>query len=243
MPALEEVTIYGSNKWSKLEPIKLSKIETVNFPADRYYPSVSTKDQIVLHHTVSGPGVRGDINTWISDSRRIATHIIIGRDGTPYQCYSSRYWAHHLGITKKYLRENGYADYRWRNGKLNRQSIGVELDSWGWLEKVGDKEYKTYYKNTVHLEDEEVIYYKDGYKGKNYYEAYTEEQLKTAGELILYWKDLYDIDISYKGDKMFSVCREALKGEPGVWTHTSYREDKSDCHPDPNLISMLKTIS
>ena len=42
---------------------------------------------------------------------------------------------------------------------------------------------------------------------------------------------------------MFETNEKALKGYHGVWTHTSYRTDKSDCHPQPELIEMLKNIA
>jgi hypothetical protein len=47
---------------------------------------------------------------------------------------------------------------------------------------------------------------------------------------------------------MFDINDRALGGEPGVWTHTSYRpypdsHQKWDCHPDPNLKAMLRTIA
>ncbi len=41
---------------------------------------------------------------------------------------------------------------------------------------------------------------------------------------------------------MFETNKQALNGYHGVFTHVSYREDKSDCHPQPELIQMLKSI-
>jgi hypothetical protein len=35
---------------------------------------------------------------------------------------------------------------------------------------------------------------------------------------------------------------KALSGTPGVWTHVSYRADKSDCHPQIELINALKEL-
>jgi len=45
----------------------------------------------------------------------------------------------------------------------------------------------------------------------------------------------------YNGN-MWDVNEDALNGEPGVWTHVSYRSDKSDCHPQPELIDVLKSL-
>ena len=256
MANIKEVTVYGSNEWSKLKPLKLSKVEAVDFPEDQYYPIVYKKKQIVLHHTVSGDasgggqygGASGDIRTWLGDEKRIATCIIVERDGTPYQCFSSKYWGHHLGIPRTLLKSRGFKDWSSRNVKLNQESIGIEIDNWGWLEKVSTNRYKTPYGNTITLDDSKVIEYDIEFRGKRYYEAYTKEQLKTVGELLLLWHKRYGIPLDYKGDKMFDIDDRSIGGEPGVWTHVSYRpypdsHQKWDCHPDPNLKAMLRTIS
>ena len=41
---------------------------------------------------------------------------------------------------------------------------------------------------------------------------------------------------------MWDISDKALAGEAGVWTHVSFRTDKSDCHPQPELIQMLKSL-
>jgi hypothetical protein len=41
---------------------------------------------------------------------------------------------------------------------------------------------------------------------------------------------------------MWEVSKEALKSVPGIWSHTSVRSDKSDCHPQLELIAMLKSL-
>lgn len=247
MPELDEVTVYGSNKWSKLKPIDLSIIEPVDFPEEQYHPYEYPKKQIVLHHTVSGRGVDGDIKTWLGDTKRIGTCIIVDYKGIPYQCFSSKYWAHHLGISSSLLKSRGFSDWSSRNVQLNKESISIEIDSWGWLDKVADNKYKTYYGNTITLTDDQVVHYPDGYRGKYYYEKYTDEQIKSVGELLLFWSKRYNIPLDYKGDEMFDINNRALSGEPGVWTHTSFRpypeeHQKWDCHPQPELISMLRTI-
>jgi N-acetylmuramoyl-L-alanine amidase-like protein len=248
MAEIDEVTVYGSNKWSKLKPIDLSKIEPVDFPEEQYHPYSYEKKQIVLHHTVSGPGVRGDINTWLGDTKRIGTCIIVDYKGVPYQMFSSRFWAHHIGVKSTLLKERGFSDWSSRNVKLNKESISIEIDSWGWLEKVGDNRYKTYYGNTITLADDKVIHYPEGYRGKYYFEKYTDEALKTVGELLLFWSKRYNIPLDFKGMEMFDINDKAIGGEPGVWCHTSYRpwpndkHKKWDLHPQPELISMLRTI-
>lgn len=44
------------------------------------------------------------------------------------------------------------------------------------------------------------------------------------------------------GKSAFEFNPLTLNGYPGVWTHTNIRTDKSDCFPQPNLVSMLKSL-
>jgi len=218
--------IISNMDFSDLKPIDLDKIETVDFPADQYFSEEYEKKQIVLHHTVSGPDVRGDINTWIRDTRRIATCIIIDGTGVPHQLFSSKYWAGHLGTGKSIL---------------DKESIGVEIDNWGWLKPTDNpKKWETFYGNKVEVEVQE---YPNLFRDYRYYEKYKEAQLKTLGELLLFWNQRYGIPLTYNED-MWEVSQRALEGMPGVWSHTSYRPkpDKTDCHPQPELIELLKTL-
>jgi hypothetical protein len=41
---------------------------------------------------------------------------------------------------------------------------------------------------------------------------------------------------------MWSVSKNALSGVAGVYTHNSYRRDKSDISPQPKMIEMLKKL-
>lgn len=227
------------NMWSDLKPIQLSKIRSYVFPETKYFHDEYNKTQITLHHTISGPGVDGDIETWIKGKHNVGTSIIVDRLGIPWQIFPSKYWAYHLGSG---------------NHSLDKHSIGIEIDNWGGL-VLGDGEnkmfngkwvttipgkYYAYYGNVVNVMG--IQEYLEGYRGYNYFEKYTTEQIKTVGELLLFWKNKYNIPL-YKNPGMFNISQDALGGKPGVWSHTSYRTDKSDIHPQPEIIEMLNTIS
>lgn len=216
------------NMWSNLKPIDLTKIETIQFPEDQYYKETFKKTQICLHHTVSGDGVNGDITTWEGDAQRVAVCIVVDRGGVPWQLFSSKYWAHHLGLKTS------------NNVALNKGSIGIEIDNWGWLTPTTNGKYKTFYGNEVYVTTQ---YYPNKFMGYNYYEKYTNAQIQTVGELLLYWKKVYNIPLTYNED-MWDKNDKALSGKTGVWTHVSFRGNgKSDCHPQPELIEMLKTVA
>ena len=231
----------------------LDKIIKVDFPDDQYYPIETDKKQIVLHHTVSYRGVQGDINWWLGDDARVATHIIIDWKGVPYQCYSTRYWGHHLGV-KVAIFEAFNIDLIWKkrsNGKsyvanneiLNQHSIGVEIDSLGPLElKEDGKLYDAY--NREFKDMSRVYEYDKPFRGYKYYEKYTDEQIQTTKELLLFWKEHWNIPLTYNAD-MWDMSKRALSGEPGVWAHVSFREanKKQDVHPQENLIEMLKGLT
>ena len=96
-----------AKQYSKLN---LNEIIQVDFPETQYYKKETQKKQIVLHHTVSGQGTEGDIAYWRSTVERVGTAIIVGWDGKIYQCFSTLYWAHHLGVTAAWLKEKGLED-------------------------------------------------------------------------------------------------------------------------------------
>ena len=65
---------------------------------------------------------------------------------------------------------------------------------------------------------------------------------ESVRQLLVFFGKKYSIPLSYN-ENMWDIAVEALSGEKGVWTHASYRSDKSDCHPQPELIEMLKSLN
>jgi len=205
-----------------MELIKIdAQVLSLEFPKEQYYPIATKKKQICIHHTASGAGIEGDVNWWKSTPDHVATPFIIARDGTVWQLFDPIYWAHHLGLKTA------------NNTTLNKGRIGIELDSWGWLK--GGKSY-TGAKVTA------ITKYTTPFKGHSEYESYTTNQLASLAALLRYLCAAFDIPTGYRGDGMFSLNQDALNGVPGIWTHVSYRSDKFDCHPQPELIKVLKEI-
>jgi len=207
------------------------KIKVVNFPNNQYFKEETIKKQIYLHHTVSGGTAQGDVDYWLSNPDRIATSIVIDRDGTPLQCFDSKYWAYHLGIPGKTFKK-----HKIKYQLLDKISIGVELDSWGGLTKGLDGRWYSYANKLV----ENFVEYPEGFRGYFAFEKYTDAQIQTLKELLLYWNSQWNIPLTYKEE--WGVSKEALAGESGVWYHINVRSDKSDTHPQESLINMLKTL-
>ena len=211
------------------------KIVQQQLKESQYYKEVTPKKILVLHHTVSGVGVAGDIAWWNKTPEKVGTPFIIDRTGVIYQVFDEKYWIHHLGIKQHLLTQFGSTV---SNTRLNQLSIGIEIDSWGGLTRRDGKWYNTAAKV---VPDCDVVQYPQGYRGYNAYERYTPQQIQSVKELLIHLGKKHGISLKYNPD-MWELNRRALVGYHGVWSHTSYRPDKSDVHPQLELIEMLKSL-
>lgn len=212
-----------------------TKIKQVPLDEKNYIKEDSKKSQIVLHHTAGGPSAVNVVNGWAKDKRGpIGTCVAISADGEIVQAFSSKYWAYHLGVKQEVFRSRGLA---WRN--LDKISIGIEICNWGGLTLENGK-FMTYVDTVV--PENQVVEYKDGFKGYKYYHKYTDQQIEATRDLLIYWADMYDISLAYDYNRLFTVNNDALTGVNGVYTHNSYRKDKVDIHPFPAMIDMLKSL-
>ena len=233
---------------SLLSTLEFNQLE---FPTNQFVPEVHIKNQIVLHHTASGKGVNGDYRHWLNDQKRIATCVIVDSEGVVNQLFSSKYWGYHLGIKSKVFRNRNIPYQR-----LDKTSIGLEIDNWGGLKFI-DNEWRSYpndygrgnlthkksgNKVKVVLDENNLVFYSNGFRGYEAFERYGDKELETTAVLLKYWNKHYNIPIDYNSD-IWDVTDRALKGEAGLFTHVSYRSDKSDCHPQKELIQMLKSLT
>ncbi len=214
----------------------LKKIVVEEFPVTQYYPVETHKDFFVIHHTVSpGNTAKGDINWWLQDTRQVATHCIITQDGIIHQCFKSQYWAHHIGSETKHFETFHLPNI---NTDLNRRSYSIEFDSLGPVDANG---ISLAYKGVKQTAGG-IVEYKNKFRGYQFFEKYTDAQLESARALIKLLADAYEIPLKYN-ESMWDLSPEALGGKgKGIWTHVSFRPDKSDCHPMPELIQMLKSF-
>jgi N-acetyl-anhydromuramyl-L-alanine amidase AmpD len=226
-----------------MSELDLKKIKQVSLSEAQYVKEETKKVQIVLHHTAGNSSAVSTINDWNTDKRgRIATCITISGkglskntyDGEICQAFSSKFWAYHLGVKSDVFRSRGL---KFQN--LDKISIGIEVCNWGPLEKVGDKFY-----NYVDREvpADQVCTLDKPYKGHIYYHAYTDAQIESIKQLLIYWNKVWGIPIKYNEKDMWEVSKNALSAVAGVYTHNSYRKDKNDVSPQPKLIAMLKSL-
>lgn len=219
-----------------------SKIKQVPFSESQYYKEVTEKKQIVLHHTAGNSSGIATIQNWNTDDRgRIATCVTISGpgnkqspDGEICQAYPSTYWAYHLGIKQEVFRSRKLPQIA-----IDKHAIGIEICNWGQLEKVGDK-YINYVDREVAAD--QVTKLDTPYKGYTYFHRYSDAQIESVKNLLIYWRDQYKINLTFNYDQCFTVNNTALLGVNGLYTHNSYRKDKVDIYPCPRMISMLKTL-
>ena len=225
------------------DKLNLSKIKQIHLHHSQYVNENTKKLQIVLHHTAGNSSAPATIKMWDKDDRgRIATCIVISGkglskdtfDGEICQAFSSKKWAYHLGIKPDVFRAMGVPYQR-----LDKMTIGIEICNWGPL-KLKDGKYYNYVNREVPLD--QVCTLDKPYKGYTYYHAYTDAQIESVRQLLVYWNKIYGISLKYNETDMWSVSKNALSGVAGVYTHNSYRRDKSDISPQPKMIEMLKKL-
>lgn len=198
--------------------------EIIQYPLSegQYIREKTEKNQIVLHHTASGRNPYAVINYWNQTREKVATCVVIGGDGSIVQCFASEYWAGHIG-----------------NDEYSRNSIGIEICSWGFLEKKGEK-YISW--AGVEVPANEVIEYQKNFKGKKYFQKYTQAQIDAVEKLLRYWNKKYGIPLDYNEKDMWGISENAQNKVAGIYTHNSFLASKSDIHPQPEIIKMLKNL-
>lgn len=207
--------------------LDIKTIVQLKFPESQYYKEDQAKKQIVIHHTVSGPNATRVFEGWASNPDRVATAFVIGGDGIITQGFTSKYWAHHLGLKKT------------NNTALNKASIAIEVCNWGGLTFKDGKYYSAFNREVA---PNEVIDYGKKWRGYRFFHKYTAAQIESLRQLLAYLADKFAISKTYNED-MWDISKNALSGKNGIYTHVSYREDKSDMHPQPELVAMLKELS
>lgn len=204
-----------------------------NQPSEQYVKQSTPKDKLFLHYTVSGPDSKSVIKYWDRNAERISTAFVIsGRgqeDGKIYEVFNPDFWSFHLGV-------------KGSKGKLDRSSIGIEICSWGKLNKKGEKFFNTY---GAEVPLEEVYTLKQPWRGSLYFHSYSDKQLESLEKLIMWIVSEYKIpvqDIEFNRE-WSEYNNDVVSGKlSGIWTHTNVRMDKQDTYPDHRIFEILNRI-
>jgi N-acetyl-anhydromuramyl-L-alanine amidase AmpD len=213
--------------------LDISKIKQVRLKESQYFAEESAKTQIYLHHTAGNGNAEAVSRYWNGTSDRVATAFVVGQDGLIVQCFSSKHWAWHLGISKAEFKGQG-AKYQ----NLDKASVGIEVCNWGYLK---EKDGKFYNYVNARVPESMVTTLDEPFKGYKHWYKYTDAQIESTRQLLVYLCDTYNIPREYRA-QIFSLDKEAFKGTPGIYTHNSVRKDKSDIYPCPRMIQMLENL-
>lgn len=213
--------------------LDISKIKQVRLKESQYFAEESAKTQIYLHHTAGNGNAEAVSRYWNGTSDRVATAFVVGQDGLIVQCFSSKHWAWHLGISKAEFKGQG-AKYQ----NLDKASVGIEVCNWGYLK---EKDGKFYNYVNARVPESMVTTLDEPFKGYKHWYKYTDAQIESTRQLLVYLCDTYNIPREYRA-QIFSLDKEAFKGTPGIYTHNSVRKDKSDIYPCPRIIQMLENL-
>jgi N-acetyl-anhydromuramyl-L-alanine amidase AmpD len=195
--------------------------------------------QIYIHFTEGG-SVSGCINTWKSNSDKIATNFILDKNGDIYCVMPEDSWAYQLGIRFKSNKiDDKFKTKEWSDN-IEQMAIGVEVVNEGSVKKNSKGFY--FEGGDRYIEVSQTVRLPMSHRGYFDYVDFTDEQYKSLEKLLHYLTDKYNIPKNYTNP--FSVNLNALNGVPGIFTHVCVRHpDKNDCAPLPKLVKLLKELN
>lgn len=257
--------IVGPVTWSRLydgwemlnNPNEVESLYTPYYlPNYAYHNQPTEKKSIFLHHTGGWQNPYRVIDHWGERPHKVATEFVIGgqsihndnskHDGKILQAIPNNCWAWHLGIG---------------NQPLHRESIGIELCSFGKITKGyfekdqngmpkpiarGKNSYFTYVGQEVDPEQVEEL--SEPFRGYSFYHKYSEKQLQSLKKLLLHLANKHSINIRQglpnlikkKGMKAFDITNKNMcLNSPGVWSHGNVVGYKDNVAPQVGMIEML----
>lgn len=225
-----------------VRPGSLLDIKNYYLPKNEYINGKYVNDYIILHHTAGWDDPKQVIDSWGRDSLgRVATEFVIGGqrctdgrniyDGQIYRSYPQGCQAYHIGSSG--------------SSYMNLHSVGIELCNMGWVSN------NRTYTNAL-VKESQIVRLKESFRGYIAWHKYSDKQLQSLRELLLYISKRDNIDlhkgiyqwIKLEGSmKAFDFHQDAYNGKvKGLITHANIRKDKYDVSPQPELIDMILTL-
>ena len=260
--------IVGSATWNAMgiasTDISESKQNPSNFeikeyllPPKEYLKGPTKKEYLFLHHTAGWHNPYNTIDQWAKDTRgQIATEFVMGGPSVKGDDFKFD------GEIVKCIPDGGYGWHLGANGSqtMHKNSVGIEVCNFGQLTKGGytksgkfitkdPKKFYTYSGAEVH--ESQIVTLKEKFRGYDTWHRYSDEQIESLRDLILFIanRDSIDIrkglieEIKKSGVKGFDFNPNAFNGKvKGMWTHTNTRKDKFDMFPQQELIDMLLSL-
>ena len=238
---LDILNINFDTDLSMIKPFDLD-IDEYHLPSGEYLNGDYKNDYIILHHTAGGANPKSVVDCWSKDSLgKVATEFVVGGqncktgdmkyDGKIVRAFPEGCQGYHIGSSG--------------SSYMNTHSVGIEICNFGYL-----KDGKTYTGTSVNTD--QIISLDSLFKGFLDWHKYSDEQIKSVRDLLLYISNRDNIDlheglyrwINDEGVmKAFDFHMDAYEGNiKGLLTHTNIRKDKFDCSPQPNLVDMIMSL-
>lgn len=229
---MEATEVEKSNPIKQTSPPLYNEPVFVNkqLPKNQYCVGKYEKKQIFLHHTAGGTATSA-WNWWNQNADRVGVAFIIDRDGSIWKCFEPEEWGYHLGLKTS------------SNDALNKSSIGIEIAAWGPLKEKDGKcyAYPGDYQKIV-VPESDVVRLKEPFRGSSLYQKYSDVQIKSVCELIVYLKKKFpNIPLPTQLGKFYEYSDKVVKEmTPGLYSHTTVRLDKSDIIPQPSFLEAIQ---
>lgn len=224
-----------------------------------YFPGPFNKKWLIFHHTAGADNPYQVADFFANDNNTVATEFILGgkniygkdngHDGVIVRCIPKDSYAYHASVG---------------NTPLHKESIGVEICSYGGLTKGGFHKivngktvwvnmqlntFYTAYGNAI--SESEVIDLGYTYRFNRYFHKYSDKQIEKCKEIAEYCRDEHGMDVTAglatiikkEGvEKAFSYMLDYANKVPGVYTHGNVFLGKNDIYPDPRFIEMITSL-
>lgn len=195
---------------------------------DYYYEVEHPKQRIVIHFTAGN--VRSDMQSLTTQSRHVSVAFVIGRDGTVYNLFPSKYWSGHLGA--------GIGNGKGTGNPQDKATIGIEISNYGYLVPK-DGALETIYSRIINpatgkanpidqycLQSNKEAYLEvpSMFRGQKFFASYTPAQLDNLIILLRFLTNRYNIPREFLPlEKRFIATNDVLSFK-GIVSHVNYRE-------------------
>ncbi|HEX9936942.1 MAG TPA: N-acetylmuramoyl-L-alanine amidase [Longimicrobium sp.] len=214
--------IDSDGKQFKLSPFKVEipgtqqsfEVVTANLASgDKsfYYAEAVAKQRIAVHFTAGY--LKGDMAALTKKDNHVSTPFVIGRDGTIYQLFSSKYWSYHLGKGA----QGG-------NEAMSKSSVAIELSNVAYLrEKDGNlvDPYGALY--CTPADKDAYVSLDKAYRGYTKFATFTDKQYTSLTNLLRYLTATYKIPAAFLPvEKRYDVYADVANFK-GITTHVNYQ--------------------
>ena len=217
------------------------KISTKYLSKDQYLKGPTKKQWLFLHHTAGWQDPYNTISAWDRDDRgKIGTEFVIGGqsvkgdnekfDGEIVQAFPAGGYAWHLGTG---------------NNLVHTNSVGIEVCNFGQINNG-----KTYV--DVVANPHQIVKLAKSFRGYQYWHKYSDKQIESLRQLILFIGNRDSIDIraglasmiktkgSYEAFDFYDLAY--VTKNKGMYCHTNVQRGKVDMFPQQELVDMLVSL-